>query len=451
MLQKQAGNFLLQALLALSLVFTFVPFLTGRLINRDMTAQMFAVTEQIETIHNVSRIYLTENKDNLEYNKIVLSGDDLIDTLENYGLPFGSVPVTSFKQNISLVINNTPENLVAFLQIDSGSLSKIQLSELARRIGFYASVVDGNIEVSVPHDIAYTDIVYKKELKDSVGFLSNLNMDKNSINKIGALYARNGEIEMARFGTLSVSGYENGRSEKNEIENIFAGKTFFQSSDGTASLSLNRGVLSVGSLSTRTVSKFGANCGLVTEVAGVYDFSMAEGKKSFTGPYNWTVHGDVKADKINFSVERLDISSMLNASLGQDAYITSDDVEYSSYTGIETDTISASNITLRDQTSYGLLNGSTGAVVLDIRPAGTSVLPDVYVDTIDNDSLQIIADAKDTDGNIITCKDIITQLDGNYNKRSLAQNIICQYVFWQRLENRINIKQCLMAGKNDCL
>ena len=106
---------------------------------------------------------------------------------------------------------------------------------------------------------------------------------------------------------------------------------------------------------------------------------------------------------------------------------------------------------MRDQTSYGLLDGQSGVLLIDIRPAGTSLLPDVLVDGINNNSFEIIADPKDTSGKIISCKDIIAQMDVEYNSKSLAQNIICQYVFWQRLETRINIKQCLQSGRSDCM
>ena len=126
-------------------------------------------------------------------------------------------------------------------------------------------------------------------------------------------------------------------------------------------------------------------------------------------------------------------------------------MQYSTKTGIDVKKIYASNITLRDQTSYGLLNGQTGPALIDIRPAGTSVLPDVYIDTIDNDAFEIIAKPKEESDETVSCKDIITELSGVYNKKSLAQNIICQYVFWQRLETRINTKQCLLSGRNDCI
>ena len=157
------------------------------------------------------------------------------------------------------------------------------------------------------------------------------------------------------------------------------------------------------------------------------------------------------SENINFSVERLDINSYIDASRGQDVYIDPDDLEYSSRSGIEAGTIIASNITMRDQTSDALNNGETGAVVLDIRPAGTSVLPDVLLDSVNNDAFEIINRASSDDDKMVTCRDIIADVEGRYNAKSLSQYIICQYVFWQRLEKRIDIKRCLLEGRSDCM
>ena len=66
-------------------------------------------------------------------------------------------------------------------------------------------------------------------------------------------------------------------------------------------------------------------------------------------------------------------------------------------------------------------------------------------------TFEIIADAKDVDGKTVNCKEVISSLDSVYNSKSLAQNLICQYVFWQRLENRIDIKNCLLSGRDDCM
>ena len=450
-LHNQRGNFLLQALLALTLVFAFMPFFAGKLSSRENSAKMYAATEQVEKAYNAARIYLREEKDNLPYKKQELSGNVLVDTLESYGLPLGFVPETGFKQKISLVIDKNIDGIISYIKITDGDLNKIQMAELTRRIGFYAILNGSNIEVSIPIDVMYSDIVSKKETDDNVGFLSELDMNDNTIDKANVLFAQNGIFETAQFNTLVLYGIESGRNDKNKISDMYANKTVFRSADGGAALALSRGELNVSDISVRTISKFGTAGGFESNVASVYDFAMAEGKTGFSGPSDWLIHGSVRADNFNFTTDRLDIGAYLDASRGQDVYIDSDTLQYNSKMGVDVKNIYAANISLRDQTSYGLLNDQSGPLLIDIRPAGTSLLPDVYVDTINNDSFDIIADPKDTDGRMVSCRDIISGLNENYNSKSLAQNIICQYVFWQRLERRINIKQCLVNGGNDCM
>ena len=442
---------MLQALLALTLVFAFMPFFARRISSRDMAAQMYATTEQIETAYGAARIYLREEKDNLPYKRQELSKDNFVDVLESYGLPLGFVPKTRFNQNISLIIDKNESDLYGFINVSGGNLSRVQLAELARRIGFYAKVKGNNIEVDIPFDTMYSDVVSKKETDNNIGFLSELDMNNNSIDKIGVLFVRNGEFESAQFNTLSLYGVEENRKDKNKISDLYANKTVFQSADGGAALSVSRGEINTSSASLRTIARFGTTGGFESNVASVYDFSMTEGRTSFEGPANWLVRGNVLADNFSFNVDRLDIGSYLDASRGQDVYVDPESLAYSSKKGIDVKNIYAANISLRDQTSYGLLDGRSGVLLVDIRPAGTSLLPDVYVDTINNDSFEIIGDAKDASDNVISCKDIINQMDVEYNNKSLAQNIICQYVFWQRLESRINIKQCLQAGRSDCI
>lgn len=450
-LQKQSGNFLLQALLALTLVFAFMPFFASRLASRDMAAQMYGATSQIETAQAAARIYLREEKDNLPYKRFEFAKEDFVDLLESYGLPLGFIPQTKFNQDISLIINKDQDGIYAYINVSGGKLSRVQIAELARRIGFYAKVNGNNIEVDIPLDTMYSDIVSKKETDENVGFLSELDMADNSIDKIGVLFSRNGEFESAQFNTLTLYGVEESRKDKNKISDLYANKTVFQSADGGAALALSRGEINTTSASLRTISRFGTTGGFESNSASVYDFSMSEDRTGFDGPADWLVRGSVRADNFSFNVDRLDIGSYLDASRGQDVYIDPDSLTYNTKKGIDVKNIYAANISLRDQTSYGLLDGQSGALLVDIRPAGTSLLPDVYVDTINNDSFEIIADPKDTDGKIISCKDIINQLDSEYNNKSLAQNIICQYVFWQRLETRINIKQCLQSGRDDCM
>jgi len=450
-LQNQRGNFLLQSLLALTLVFAFIPFFASKLSSRDNAAQMYATTEQIETAYNIARFYLREEKENLPYKKQELSKDKFVDVLENYGLPMGFVPQTAFGQNISLIIDKNQDGIISYLNIDGANLSGIQLAELARRIGFYAKVQGHSIHVYIPLDVVYSDIVSRKETDENIGFLSELDMNDNNIDGTGVLFARKGEFESGQFNTLVLYGVESGRNEKNKISDLYSGKTIFQSADGGAALALSKGELNVGDLSLRTIARFGTAGGFESNVASVYDFSMSEGRTGFSGPAEWLVRGSVRADNFSFNVDRLDIGSYVDASRGQDVYIDPESLKYNSKSGIDVKNIYAANITLRDQTSYGLLDGQTGAVLVDIRPAGTSLLPDVYVDNINNDSFEIIADPKDASDKTVSCREIITQLDVVYNSKSLIQNIICQYVFWQRLETRIDIKQCLISGRNDCI
>ena len=450
-MQKQAGIFLLQALLALTLVFAFIPFIVGKIASRDASAQMYAITSQIETAYTAARIYLREVKDDLPYKKQELAKEKFVDVLENYGLPLGFNPKTAFGQEISLIIDKNEDGIIGYLQISGGNLSKLQMAEMARRIGFYATLNAKTIDVVIPLDNVYSDIVSRKETNEGVGFLSDLDLNENNINNIGVLFARNGTFETAEFNSLVLYGMEANSTDKNNISDLYAKKSIFQSADGGAALTLSRADLVVGDALLRTIAKFGTAGTFESNTASVYDFSMAEGRTSFTGPAEWNVRGNVKSDNFSFTTDRLDIGGYIDASRGQDVYVEPTTLSYVSNVGIDAKNVFAANITLRDQTSYGLLNGRTGMAIIDIRPAGTSILPDAYVENINNDSFEIIADAKDINGNMVKCKDVIESLNEKYNSKSLAQNIICQYVFWQRLESRINIKQCLQSGANDCM
>jgi len=451
LVQRQGGNFLLQALLALALIIAFIPFFTQKLAIRDKDSQMYAVSNQIETAQTAAGIYIRENLDSLEYNTSILSGNNFTDTLEPYGLPLGFIPRTAFGQKISLVIDKTKDSTSAYLEISGGKLSGIERAEIVRRLGFYASEKDGNVYMIIPLDESFSDIVKRKEKKpDSNGFLSELNMGGFKLENIFSIFGRNAEFESTQANNISLFGSEGGKKIRSVIENLSADKAIFQSNPGEAALSITRGTLGLDSLSAKTISRFGDSGNFTSGSASVYDFSMTAGKTSFTGPTNWKVQGNMILDNINLSVERLELSSFLNAARGQDVFINPDSLEYSSESGVEVDKIYAANITLRDQTSTALANGKTGAVILDIRPAGTSVLPDVLVDSINNDNFKILSKPTEDDSSTVTCKSIISGLNGVYNSKSLSQNIICQYVYWERLEKRINVKQCLLDGKSDC-
>lgn len=417
---------------------------------------MYSVTRQVDVAKNAARIFIQENHTDLPYETTILSDEKFVDTLEPYGLPLGFVPRTVFGQDIVLVIEKTDVDVGAYLVLRGGDLSGIQMAELARRIGFYAFYdmehAPHDIEIGIQLSDMYSDTVRRNE-RDSKSneFLTDLDMGDFSVNNVGSIFARNVSADTAQIGNVLVYGTESGRKVRNKIENIVADKTVFQTTSGEVALSITRGALKANTVSTRTVSKFGLTGNMTFVDAAMGDFDMTAGYNSFTGPEKWDVHGNVVTDNINFSVERLDVESFLNLARGQDVYIDYDSLDYSTASGITADNIYVSNITLRDQTSQALNRGQGGAAILDVRPAGTSVLSDVLLDGIDNSQILIIKNPTKDDGDTVECKDIISGLGETYNSKSLAQYLVCQYVFWQRLEKRINIKQCLQDGGDGCL
>lgn len=449
---QERGNFLLQALLAVGLIFAFIPFLSRQLSERNIDTRMYSATRQVEIAQTASRIFVRENMNNLPYDTTVISGNDFADVLEPYGLPLGFVPKTAMGQDISLIIHKSDSVLTAYLQLTGGNLNGVQRAELIRRIGFYAAENEDGIDVGIELQDVYSDIVRRNETNlENSGFLSDLDMGGFSVDNAGSVYAVRGDFEISQYDTLSVLGIEAGKKEKNKILNITADKSVFQSKTGEAALTLKKGTLYTDFANVKTVSMYGDTGNFVAFDASVYDLSMTAGRTSFTGPSDWDVRGSVVANNINFAVERLDISSHLMTTRGQDVYIDEDTLTYNSKSGIETNVLYTSNLTMRDQTSGALNSGKTGAVILDVRPAGTSLLPDVLVSDLNNDSFDIIANVKSDDDSTIDCADIIKDLEGVYNKQSLSQYLICQYVYWQRLEKRIDIKQCLMAGRSGCI
>lgn len=451
-MKQERGNFLMQALLALGLIFAFIPFLATRVADQTTDSRMFTATQQIEVAQTAAKIFIRENQKNLNYNTTIVSGKDFSDLLEPYGLPLGFVPKTPLGQDIALVIVKTPKQIDAYLELTGGNLSAIQRAELVRRIGFYAKTTDSGINIGIELGDAYSDVVRRNEPNiDNSGFLTDLDIGGFTLNNVGKLFAITGTFDGAKFNTLSITGQESGRKIRNEIQKIETNKSVFQSKTGESALSINRGMAIADSLNTKTISMYGETGNLTTEDISVYELSMTAGYTNFVGPAEWLVHGNMRTTNVNLSVERLDIAAYLNATRGQEVYIDDENLSYTSKSGIDTNIIYTSNITLRDQTSNALLSGKTGAVILDIRPAGTSMLPDVYVSDVNNDVFKILEKPLADNADMIDCKSVIDKFDGVYNKQSLSQYLICQYVYWQRLEKRIDATRCIISGQDGCI
>ena len=454
-LHFERGNFLLQSLLALTLVFLFIPFFANRLASRNIDAQMYSATHQVETAQTAAKLFIQENVNYLPYNQTRIAGNEFSDKLEPYGLPLGFIPRTALGQDIALYIIKDEDGVSAFLRLSGGKLSTLQRAELARRIGFFAAYDatndNGDIDVGVQLGETYSDIVRRNEVNYSMtGFLTDLDMGDFKLDNVANVFANRLASDTGEVATLSITGSESGRKERSKIATMNANKAVFQSSGGEAALSLTRGTLKTDSLVGQTVSKFGDTGNITAQDVAVDSFDMSVGRTGFTGPIKWNIGGDLVTSRISFTTERLDVASFINVTRGQDVYIDYDTLSYSTSSGIDANTINTSHITLRDQTSSSLARGGDGAVVLDIRPAGTSVLPDALVETINNGQFKILANPTKEDDKTVDCNSIISALGGTYNAKSLAQYIICQYVFWQRLERRIDIKQCLIEGSSEC-
>ena len=141
-MHQQRGNFLLQALLALGLVFAFVPFVSRQLIDYNTDSRMASTAHQVDIAQTAARIFIRENSADIPYDRTVISGNEFSDILEPYGLPLGFVPRTALGQDIALVIFKNSDSVSAHLELTGGNLSGIERAELARRIGFYATYTD---------------------------------------------------------------------------------------------------------------------------------------------------------------------------------------------------------------------------------------------------------------------------------------------------------------------
>ena len=373
-MHQQRGSFLFQSLLALGVIFAFIPFLSRNLSERSIDTRMYSSTRQVDIAQTAARIFVRENAKNIAYDTTVVTGDDFSDLLEPYGLPLGFVPRTALGQDISLVIHKTPMSVSAYLELSGGDLSGVQIAELARRIGFYAAPVGEKIQVGIELSQVYSDVVRRNESDlENSGFLSDLDMGGFSLDSVGNLFAVRGEFEMAQFDTLTITGVESGRKARNNIGTLSSSRAVFQSKTGESALSLTRGTLFADSLNAKTISMYGDAGNLSVLNASVYDFVMTAGRTGFVGPAKWDIRGNLVSNNISFSTERLDISSYLNTTRGQDVYIDAESLQYSTKSGIETGVILTSNITMRDQISNSLSSGGSGAVILDLRPAGTSM------------------------------------------------------------------------------
>jgi len=483
--RSERGNFLLQALLAITLIIAFMPMLANKIATQSRNADMAATVSQLDSAATAARIFVRENSARIQYGATVVGGDDFTDLLEPFGLPLGFIPRTPIGQEISLIMLKKDAGLLVLLDVGKGKLSERQRAELAARIGFWAAMatdekklaaaggewsadVSGyefglkkdSIYIQIPDNKDFSELVRRNERDpDKNKFLTDLDMGKFSIGNIGALLAQTGKFGSAQMDTLSLFGLEDGRKLKNKFGLLTAAKASFQGGADQSALSVAKGVLTADNLYAKTISGFGDAGNLTANKVSVYDFTMSAGHAGFAGPAKWEVGGSLIMENASLSLERMELGSSLNAAGGKDVSVDPNNLSYISMkSGIETVAISAANITVRDQISSALQAGGSGPVLVDVRVAGTSILPDIWLAGINNGDMAIISSPDDNSGKTTDCKNIVNSVAGRaglgnqvtYNQASLMQNIVCQYIFWERLEKRINIKKCMLEGKSNC-
>ena len=116
----------------------FIPFFAIKILGRENDARMYATTQKIDNATTAARIFIRENATKLPYDETVIAGNSFADILEPYGLPLGFVPKTALGQDVVLVINKTPNEVSAYVELSGGNLDKMTRTELIRSVGCYA-------------------------------------------------------------------------------------------------------------------------------------------------------------------------------------------------------------------------------------------------------------------------------------------------------------------------
>lgn len=429
-MNNQRGNFLLQTLLALSLITAFMPFFTSKIISRDKTIKIVALLNQIDSIELASRRYIKENINNFEFKTYLLSGNDFIDIIESYGMPLGFIPKTNFNQDISLLIKKD-DDISAYLKLSGGNLNNLEKSQLKNSISNqYKEKENGDIYITIPIDEEYSDIVNKVEKNNSF-FMSDLNMGEFSIENIKNIITENIETSSLESNLIKILNLD-----KNSLLNrIQTNVAIFKNKNGKSPLNIIQGTLNIDNLNTVSISKYGDSGNLTARNISAFELSMEPEKTSFSIPLNTYIKGNLISNNINYKINKLIIKSSLSV-INKPTFEDYKNID-KKY-GIDAEIISTSNITLRKQTSSYLKNNSNAEILFDIRPASVSFMKDINIATINNDFKVI-----QNNGNIYStehCSSVIKKLNINYNNNSLSQNIICQYIFWRNLEERINVK-----------
>ena len=395
---------MLQALLALSLIIVFMPIIVRQMAVRGMDTQMNATTEQVNSIVGPLRAFVSENADRFMYDTEIIS----VSALEPYGLPIGLRPRTPFGGQISIITSRSTDDYInAFIIIGRGNMRAIDRAELALRIGFWGGLVDGTVVrgatggweidmaemnfqplydtvfVRVPYMTDTSDLLQLRTLRPENNQMNtDINMGGHDIRGARNITTFEGRFRSATTADMIISGDEDGRRARNRFGNLNIRRAVFTAPGGMGALNISRGTLSAESLTAPSVSAWGDPGMLDADTIYVHSLAIAAGRTGFSGPHIWNINQNAIFQNMAITAEHIEVAGSINASRGQDIFTDEYDdgmILFTQRSGIETDIISASAITLRDQTSSGILAGISGRTLIDIRLSGVSVLPDVQI------------------------------------------------------------------------
>jgi hypothetical protein len=471
-----------EALLMLGLVIAFMPFMLSKLSQRTINAENAAVARQMDLAFNAASAWIKENSDTIPVGATIIDGAKINSTFEPYGLQIGFNARTAIGQEIRIVLLRNGAEVVPLIEAAGGALSEVRRGEIALRIGFWgAAVSDGklvgatgdwdldtsaefgfapdpdSIFVRVPIEAEASEFLARKSSNPEKNAMqADIDMLYNNVVGAKDVKAAGAVFEAGFFGKLHLMGEDESKN-KNEIESLIVQNATFQSRGASdPALNVSRGDLAVGSMSVKNVVSYGGQApNLEAGFVSVLDYYQSPGTASFQGPDNWLVRGN--AELSNTALNNIGVVSVAGtAEITSDSNIFYDDAVGSARSGITADTASVGHITLKDQNAKILTRSPSSApTLLSVRLAGTSQLPDVRLDGINNDNIKIPAAAENNEGDSISCKSLIEGVryksEGGdvvfkYDSKSLAQQTACLYAYYQRLEKRIDMKKCLLAG-----
>lgn len=459
-LRKQSGNFLLQALLALTLMFAFLPFLAGKLSSRDMTTKLLSVKETIDTLQTAARIYLREQKNNLYIGSQTFTGPVLTKKLEPYGLPMGFSKKTIFNQEFSFQYNKaSSDEINAHIILSPGNITKMQAAELVRMIGPMAIKGDDqSIHIAVPVTaFEYSNVVYRDMAKyNDVPFSTTLNMNGNNIIRIETI--DNTEIGGTKCETKPdypcyvstnsanfshpAGGSLNIKDVSALLDSSLSSSFNLTLAEGKTSATFLNGLVVDGNLKIHNLSNVKEFKDVATLSAYDADINILTASNATVVAKNWDIAGTASILGVNFGS---------NTEKGRIDLLKLDGAKIASGGNVVVDRLIPGTVYTCDN-DFSSTVGCNKVLVKNTDPSKTLEFEDMKIGSLS----QIAVIAKpymagqlvDNDG-LEDCNKALKTIFGDdytYDSKSVKDNILCRYLILERWEMRLLYLYCWNKG-----